>query len=317
MNADVSPPGPANSARRALHTMVFNSLHEMIAVIDQVGAIVDVNSAWIKFGVENGQSSDYVWLGRNYLKALTASHANGDVLAGKAANGILDVVNDQRASFRFEYPCHSPDEQRWFMMVVTRLKQDSRRLFAISHHNITQRKLAEEKAEYLAMHDPLTGLANRRWFNLTLDRVFRMCMRDGTPISLIAIDVDHFKDYNDQCGHLAGDDCLAQVSKVILASSRRANDLAARVGGDEFAVLLGNTDGVESRTLAEAIVTSVDDLGIVYGGSKQITITAGVASLIPRPLESNEHLLHEADRALYRAKEAGRNRAVHADSFEG
>lgn len=211
MSADLSSPGPANSARRALHTMVFNSLHEMIAVIDHVGAIVDVNHAWIKFGIENGQSSDYAWLGKNYLKALTSSHASGDVMAGQAANGILDVVKDRRTSFRFEYPCHSPDEKRWFMMIVTRLKADSRRLFAISHHNITQRKLAEEQAEYLAMHDPLTGLANRRYFSLTLDREFRTSMRDGTPISLIAIDVDHFKDYNDGCGHLAGDDCLASA----------------------------------------------------------------------------------------------------------
>jgi diguanylate cyclase (GGDEF)-like protein/PAS domain S-box-containing protein len=313
MDADLSSSGPARSARPALHTMVFDSLYEQIAVIDQTGTIVDVNSAWIRFGVENGLSSDYAWMGKSYFKALIASHANGDVLAGEAANGILDIVEDRRPSFRLEYPCHSPDEKRWFMMDVSRLKADSKRLFAISHHNITKRKLAEEQAEYLAMHDPLTGLANRRYFNLTLDREFRISMRERSPISLIAVDVDHFKDYNDECGHPAGDDCLAQVGHAMLAFSRRPNDLAARVGGDEFAVLLGNTDVVESQRLAEAMVKSINDLEIVYGNSKQITITAGVASLIPRPLESNEHLLHEADKALYRAKEAGRNRAVHAD----
>ncbi|WP_268932288.1 sensor domain-containing diguanylate cyclase [Mycolicibacterium hodleri] len=317
VNADLTSSDPSNSARPALHTMVFDSLQEMIAVIDQTGSIVDVNTAWIKFGVENGQSSDYAWMGKNYLKALTASHANGDVLAGEAANGILAVVNDQRASFLFEYPCHSPDEKRWFMMIVTRLKPDTMRLFAISHHNITKRKLAEEQAEYLAMHDSLTGLANRRCFNLTLGRQFRRSMREQTPISLIAVDVDHFKDYNDECGHIAGDDCLAQVSQAMLAFCRRPDDLAARIGGDEFAVLLGNTDMAFSWSLAEAIVRSIDDLGIVYGDSKQITITAGVASFVPHPLDSNDYLLHEADKALYRAKEAGRNRAVRAGSSEG
>jgi len=316
MDADFSSSGSGRSAQPALHTMVFDSLYEQIAVIDQTGTIVDVNSSWIRFGVENGLSSDYAWMGKSYLKALTASHANGDVLAGEAANGILDIVDDRRSSFRLEYPCHSPDEKRWFMMDVARLDADSKRLFAISHHNITQRKLAEEQAEYLAMHDPLTGLANRRYFNLMLDREFRTSMRERSPISLIAVDVDHFKDYNDECGHLAGDDCLTQVGHAMLAFSRRPNDLAARVGGDEFAVLLGNTDVVESQRLAEAIVKSINDLEIVYGNSKQITITAGVASLIPRPLESDELLLHEADKALYRAKEAGRNRAVHAHPFD-
>jgi diguanylate cyclase (GGDEF)-like protein len=316
MDADVSLSGPAWSALPDLHTMVFNSLNEQIAVIDQTGTIVDVNSAWIRFGVDNGLSSDYAWMGRNYLKALTTSHTSGDALAGEAANGILDMVEDRRTSFRLEYPCHSLDEKRWFMMVATHLKVDSRRLFAISHHNITQRKLAEERSEYLAMHDPLTGLANRRYFSLTFDREFRASMRERSPISLISVDIDHFKDYNDECGHLAGDDCLAQVGHAILAFSRRPNDLAARVGGDEFAVLLGNTDVVESQRLAEAIVKSISDLEIVYGSSKKITVTAGVASLIPRPRETNEHLLHEADKALYRAKGAGRNRAVHADSFD-
>lgn len=81
-------------------------------------------------------------------------------------------------------------------------------------------------------------------------------------------------------------------------------------------MLAANTDAVESQRLAEAIVKSINDLKVVCGSSKQITATAGVASLIPRPLESNERLLHDADKALYRAKAAGRNRAVHADSFD-
>ena len=298
----------------ALHTQVFNCLSEQIAVIDQAGTIIDVNAAWTDFGTENGAAPDHIWRGGNYLKVLAASHASGDSLAGAAANGIVDVVKDQRASFSFEYPCHSPDEKRWFVMRVTRLKDDSRRLFAISHHNITRRKLAEERAEHLAMHDPITGLANRRNFNLTLRREFRRSRRDRSAISLIAVDIDHFKEYNDECGHLAGDQCLEQVGQVLQTFSRRPNDLAARLGGDEFALLLGSTDSVGSRSIAEAILKSFNDRHVVLRGSKQVTISLGVASAIAREHQHEEFLFHEADKALYRAKQAGRNRVVHADS---
>jgi diguanylate cyclase (GGDEF)-like protein len=301
-------------AQPALHTLVFNSLSEQIAVIDQAGTIIDVNPAWTNFGIENGVSPDYVWTGTNYLKVLTASHARGDSLAGAAADGIVGVVNDQRPSFYFEYPCHSPDEKRWFVMRVTCLEAASRRLFAVSHHNITRRKLAEDRAEHLAMHDPLTGLANRRNFNLTLHREFRRSRRDRSPISLIAVDIDHFKEYNDECGHIAGDHCLEQVGQVLQTFSRRPDDLAARLGGDEFALLLGTTDSVVSQTIAEAILKSFNELGMIFGESRQVTISVGVASVIAREHQQEEFLFHEADKALYRAKQAGRNRVAHADS---
>jgi diguanylate cyclase (GGDEF)-like protein len=313
MDTESYSPAPV-PAPPVLHTLVFDSLHEQIAVIDHRGTIVDVNSAWIRFGVENGMSADYDWLGINYLDVLTNSHCRGDENAGDAAQGILDVLDDRRASFDIEYPCRGPDAERWFVMRATRLRTASRRLVAISHYDVTARKVAEQRAEYLALHDPLTGMANRRHFNATVERVFRASLRNRSPVSLIAIDVDHFKDYNDECGHPAGDDCLAHVGQAIRAFARRPNDLAARIGGDEFAVLLGDTDLAQSQRLAQAIRTSVTDLRIVYGSARQVTISAGVASVIPHHLdESDEHLLREADDALYRAKQAGRNRVVPED----
>ncbi len=303
----------------ALHTLVFNSLDDQIAVIDQTGIIVDVNSAWIDFGAENGLSSDYASVGNSYFKVLSASVAGGDRFAGEAANGILDVVNHRRDSFYFEYPCHSPDEKRWFMMHVSRMKDHSRRLFIISHRNITRRKLAEERAEHLAMHDPITGMANRRYFNLFLRREFRRSIRDRSAISLIEFDIDNFKNYNDECGHLAGDQCLARVGQVLLTFSRGPKDLAARLGGDEFALLLGDTDFAESQRFAEVILQSINDLGIVFGESKQVTVSIGVASMTPHQHEPQhqheEFLFKAADKALYCAKLAGRNRVVHAESF--
>ncbi len=297
-----------------LHTLVINSLEEQIAVIDQAGTIVDVNSAWTKFGVENGLSSKYACVGCNYLKVLSASVASGDSLAGEAEQGISDVVNGKRASFYLEYPCHSPDRKRWFIMRVTRLKDDSRSLFVISHHDITLRKLAEERAEHLAMHDPLTGLANRRYFNVFSSREVRRSVRNRSPISLIVLDVDYFKDYNDESGHLAGDQCLANIGQALRGFSRRPSDLAARLGGDEFALLLGDADFAESQKIAEAIRKAITDLRMVFDESRQVTVSVGVASAIPHEQQAEDFLLREADKALYRAKLAGRNQVVHAQS---
>lgn len=295
----------------ALHTLVINSLEEQIAVIDHAGIIVDVNLAWTDFGIENGLSPKYASVGCNYLNVVSASAARGDSLASEAAQGILDVVSGKRASFYFEYPCHGPDDKRWFMMRVTRLKDDARRLYVISHHNITQRKLAEEQAEYLAMHDPLTGLANRRYFTQILAREMRRSIRNQSTISLIAVDVDYFKDYNDELGHLAGDQCLANVAQALLAFSRRPDDLAVRLGGDEFVLLLGDADFAESQKVADAILKAINDLRMVFGESRQVTASVGVASVIPHQKQNEGFLLQEADKALYRAKLAGRNRVVH------
>jgi diguanylate cyclase (GGDEF)-like protein len=299
------------SDRTALHTLVFDSLEEQIAVIDQAGAIVDVNSAWTNFGIENGLSSGFACVGGNYLEVLHASTASGDHLAAEAARGIQDVFSGKCASFHFEYPCHSPEEKRWFMMRVTGLKGGSRSLFVISHHNITQRKLAEERAEYLALHDPLTGLANRRYFSQFLGNEMRRGIRNRSAISLIEFDVDCFKDYNDTLGHPAGGQCLVNVSQALQAFCRRPGDLAARLGCDEFALILGDTDFAESQKIGNAIRTAISDLNLVYGGSRQMTISLGVASVIPDRHQPEEYLLQEADKALYGAKSAGRNRVAH------
>ena len=182
----------------------------------------------------------------------------------------------------------------------------------ISHHNITSRKLAEERAERLAMYDSLTGLANRRYFNQFLNREFQRSIRNRSAISLVEVDVDHFKEYNDELGHPAGDQCLVNVGQALLALSHRPSDLAARLGGDEFALILGDTNAVGSQKIAEAVLKTITDLGMVFGESRLISVSVGVASMIPYERQNEDYLLQEADKALYRAKAAGRNRVVHA-----
>jgi diguanylate cyclase (GGDEF)-like protein len=180
----------------------------------------------------------------------------------------------------------------------------------ISHHDITQRKLAEERAEHMARHDSLTGLANRRYFNEFLGLEVRRSIRERSPVSLILIDVDRFKDYNDELGHLAGDRCLAALAGVLAAFARRPGDLAARLGGDEFGLILGKTAGAESAAIGEAIRKAVAGLKLAFGGSGQVSVSVGAACMIAGEQQTEEFLFQEADRALYAAKAAGRNRVA-------
>jgi len=297
----------------ALYESVFHSLEEQIAVIDQGGNILEVNLAWQTFGIENGLPSGFVCTGSNYLETLSDSVAADDSLADDALQSIVEVLAGQRAFFYHEYPCHSPNEKRWFTMRITALHGDkSGGLFVISHHNVTQRKLAEERVEELSMQDPLTGLGNRRAFQLFLNKEMRNSIRNRTPIGLAIIDLDYFKNYNDEFGHAAGDQCLANVAQVLLAHARRSDDLAARIGGDEFALILRNTELDTIRKIAESVLKAISDLKMVFGDSKQVTVSIGFLSVVPHEQQNEDFLFQEADKALYRAKSAGRNQAVYA-----
>lgn len=309
MSAESSSDAPAD---HTLHTLVFNSLEQEIAVIDETGTIVDVNTAWINFGVEGGLPKDFPWRGRNYLAALADAGARGDDLAGRAAEGILDVVHDRRASFYFEYPCDGPQDKRWFMMRVSRLKDSGHRLVTISHQDITRRRLAEEQAEYLALHDPLTGLPNRRYFTIVLGEEFRKSVLDRSPISLIMVDIDNFKGLNDAFGHPTGDHCLREVGRVLKEFLHKPSDFPGRLGGDEFAVILGGTDVAESQDRAREMLQAISRLKFDSGESMHLTVSLGVATLTPDEVDRDERLVHEADMALYQAKRMGRNRVIHS-----
>lgn len=280
-------------------------------MIDRTGRIIDVNLAWDTFGVENGLPSEFASIGRNYLDTLSKSAAIGDSLAGQAFQGIKEVLAGKHGVFFLEYPCHSPNEERWFTMRCTPLHGDaSESMFLISHHNITQRKLAEQQVEKLAMQDALTGLANRRHFQLFLDREVRSNLRQKTPIGLVLIDVDYFKHFNDEFGHAAGDRCLSKVGRILLTHARRPGDLAARIGGDEFALILGNTTLGMARKIASSVLQAIRDLDLVFSTSRKVTASLGVISLIPHDLHNGDDLFQEADKALYRAKSAGRNQVI-------
>jgi diguanylate cyclase (GGDEF)-like protein len=166
--------------------------------------------------------------------------------------------------------------------------------------------------EKLAMQDGLTGLANRRQFDLALDNEFSRAMRNASTLALIMLDVDCFKQYNDIYGHPGGDGCLQAISRAIRdVTAQRPGDLAARYGGEEIAILLPNTDVTGAVAVAENIRNVIRNLKIEHAGSPIhfVTVSAGVDAVVPRlGADESTMLIHGADKALYAAKMHGRDR---------
>ncbi|WP_210643722.1 MULTISPECIES: GGDEF domain-containing protein [unclassified Pseudomonas] len=177
---------------------------------------------------------------------------------------------------------------------------------------------AQEALELIATHDSLTGLANRRLFERALDIEFGRGARQRSPLSLVMVDIDFFKRYNDTYGHVAGDHCLAEVATVLKDCCHRKADLAVRYGGEEFAVLLPDTNLQGAMALAEQIRHRVIDKHITHSGSPTgyLTVSLGCYAFVPSSLDSIEVFIQRADAALYQAKHGGRNR-VAALSTEG
>lgn len=179
---------------------------------------------------------------------------------------------------------------------------------------VLTQKLDEANRELtrLSAVDQLTGIANRREFDAVLLREWRRATRTGRPVSLLVIDVDCFKQFNDAYGHQVGDACLKTVARALDETSRRSGDLVARYGGEEFAVVLPETDENGAFTVAEAMRQAVESLGITHRFSKTarvVTISAGVATMRPERADEAgfERLVKAADEALYAAKRGGRN----------
>jgi two-component system chemotaxis family response regulator WspR len=187
----------------------------------------------------------------------------------------------------------------------------------------SQRHLAEANIELqkLAALDGLTGIANRRRFDDAMRVEWQRCQRDKKPVSLLLCDVDFFKLYNDSFGHPAGDFCLKKVAAVLTEHLKRPADLAARYGGEEFAIILPETPLTGALIVAESCRRHLEQLAIenpqATSEFSSVTMSIGVASMVPSPEGSVEELLRQADQALYAAKHGGRNRVVSAADLPG
>jgi diguanylate cyclase (GGDEF)-like protein len=173
-----------------------------------------------------------------------------------------------------------------------------------------------DKLAHQANTDDLTGLANRRNFNRLIEHEYRRCIRGKQPLSVLMSDLDNFKAFNDHYGHLEGDECLRIIANVFRQVFCRSTDVVARYGGEEIVVVLPDTDQDEALKLAETLRTSVKELQLPHAGNGSyniVTISVGCVSLIPSVTESVDSIIQKADKALYDAKDLGRNRVC---SFE-
>jgi diguanylate cyclase (GGDEF)-like protein/PAS domain S-box-containing protein len=180
--------------------------------------------------------------------------------------------------------------------------------------DMTEQKDLQDKLASLATTDGLTGLANRRAFDERLADEWARARRDGTQLSLLLIDVDHFKKFNDHYGHLAGDGCLRALARILSAHARRPADLAARYGGEEFALLLPNTGADGCVQVGEEIRDALRELAMLHAQnppSRLVTVSVGAATGLPSQTTTDcSALVAAADRALYAAKDSGRDRLV-------
>lgn len=305
---------------RALLSSVLNSALDGIAAMQAVRDPI------------TGNIQDFRCLVVNPIISKALKH-NRDDLIGKLilkkllknldVNLFNKFVNVVETGEPLDEDFYYPSVDSWYHYVAVKLGDG----FAITVRDITSRKQTEldlqktndqlqeanHKLELLSNLDGLTQIANRRRFNDFLLIHWQHHQWEQNPIALILIDIDYFKLYNDSYGHQRGDDCLIQVAQTIAKVPKRVVDLVARYGGEEFAVILPNTNSEGALMLAKSIQQTIADLAIPHQSSPssdRITLSLGIASLIPTPEQSLDILITQADAALYNAKKQGRNRAI-------
>jgi diguanylate cyclase (GGDEF)-like protein/PAS domain S-box-containing protein len=281
---------------------LVKSTHDGILVIDSQGRRI----------MENQQTADIWKIPKgNLTEKERMAHFMSSVKAPERLREKILYLNDHP-----DETMHDEIELKIGTIVDTSsspiIGEDGRRYGRIwTFRDITELRHYWDMLVDLSTTDGLTELANRRRFDEFLDREWRRSMRDQTPLSLILMDIDFFKEYNDYYGHLAGDDCLRRFAGVLRSLVRRPGDLVARYGGEEFACILPDADERGASALAEKIMRSINRLNIPHAASKaasRVTLSFGAATMVPKKGQSAEELVRLADYLLYSAKSGGRNR---------
>ncbi len=195
---------------------------------------------------------------------------------------------------------------------LARYEEERERMILELKSALEAKSMLIKKLEYISITDALTGVFNRRYFDDFIYREWKRAIRSSSPLSMILLDVDFFKNYNDRYGHMAGDICLNRVAQALRLIISRPYDLIARYGGDEFAIILPET-GEHSISLAANCRTAVENLRIVHEDSKVsgfVTISAGVSIMVPGKDSDQKEMIQASDDALYRAKRKGRNSVI-------
>jgi len=293
--------GPLATSLQSL----YDAIPVALGVIDRDGYYVGANGAYAA------------------VLGLTPAEVIGKPV-GEYLPGAEDQLRKDIASFdagfdvtEREVACHG----RYFLVALQAVRGENGAVLGVTSAliDITARKRMEEASEearrhwqFHASHDHLTGLANRRRLDDAIAAEAQRCTRNGAALSLLMLDVDYFKSYNDHAGHQRGDECLRAIAARLRTCIRRRCDLVGRYGGEEFIAVLPDTDAAGAQVVARHILDDIRQLAIWHPGSpyQRVTVSIGVASLAdlpPSKLGNREALLNCADRALYAAKAAGRN----------
>lgn len=282
------------------YRLLFSRLFDAAALVDDLdGRFIEVNDAFVRlFGWSQQELGEMqveaLWVDTNPSTSAPPTDGTPELWCRRKDGTTLAV---ERAAGSFTW--HGRSATCFILRDITERVQN-------------QRLLKE-----LSVTDGLTGLANRRALDAHLEKEFRRAGRTRNPIALIMADLDHFKEFNDACGHQAGDECLRRVAAVLGRAARRVTDLTARYGGEEFAVLLPDTSWEAAMTLAASLRAAVESLGISppgTGSAAVVTLSLGVAVAYPHEGTDPQGLIRAADEALYRAKRKGRNRVEVAGS---
>jgi diguanylate cyclase (GGDEF)-like protein len=251
---------------------------------------------------------------RPCLADLVALGRVGEVKQLYAQHGATDALHHGLSA---ENWCVMPQVGSSLYLAIDAgpIYDDSGKLMAVVEtlRDMTVQKQAQLALQALASRDGLTGLANRRSFDENLDQEWRRAAREGHSLSLLMIDIDFFKRYNDACGHQRGDECLKAVAEVISTEMQRASDHTARYGGEEFAVILPNTTSEGARRVAERVRKALAQRRLPHVDSPNgghVTISVGAATAEQACGGDQASLMAAADAALYRAKMQGRDRVV-------
>jgi len=287
--------------QQALFRYLLDQINDGIFIIDpDSGIILDANrAAHQRLGYAR---EDLVG---SHLSTITVNTGKNMSLGQIAKKGLstAGVIYE-------EYHQHR-NGRRIPMEINSRLIDlDSRSYVVAIARDITDRKQLEEELRQLTTEDSLTRVFNRRFFDESLEQEWRRMMRIQHPISMLMIDVDRFKHYNDTYGHIAGDVCLRQIAAELTRQMRRAGDIVARYGGEEFAIILPETDAEAAKVLAETLRESIESLSLEHIGipdESVVTLSIGIATLVPTASQNAIRLVSLADKALYRAKAGGRN----------
>ncbi|MFY8042517.1 MAG: diguanylate cyclase [Rhodoferax sp.] len=292
---------------------IVDSLPQQLAVIDATGRIHLVNQAWVDFGVDNACALSVEWSGVNYLQVCEAAASDGDSFGLLAAAGIKKILKDKAGEFSLEYPCHSASAERWFLMSAKHFPFQGQDFCLITHHDITKRTIAEQLVQRLSRLDGLTGIPNRRSFDEFIAAEWSRCARQQQPLTVVMLDIDHFKHLNDHYDHQAGDECLIQIAAILDSQPKRPGDMCARYGGEEFVYVLGNTTCERAQVVVQQLFAEIEKLGFpnAHAPTKGlVTVSAGGATVFPTPEGTVQELIGMADKQLYRAKSEGRGRFV-------